>query len=257
MEGEMAKLVRLEEVLHERVIGQDEAGQRGRERDPPLARRALRPAPARSARSCSSARPASARPSSRARSPTSCSTTSGRWSASTCRSTWRSTRCRASSARRPGYVGYEEGGQLTEAVRRRPYAVILLDEIEKAHPDVFNVLLQLMDDGRLTDGQGRTVDFTNAVVDHDEQPRRRRPTRRQVMARGARRTSSPSSSTASTRSSCSTGCRKPTSRGSSTSRSSSSPSGCAARGLGLELTDAARARGSRRPATTPTSAPAR
>ncbi|HEX5615254.1 MAG TPA: ATP-dependent chaperone ClpB [Acidimicrobiia bacterium] len=64
----------------------------------------------------------------------------------------------------PGYVGYEEGGQLTEAVRRRPYAVILLDEIEKAHPDVFNVLLQLMDDGRLTDGQGRTVDFTNAVV---------------------------------------------------------------------------------------------
>jgi ATP-dependent Clp protease ATP-binding subunit ClpB len=64
----------------------------------------------------------------------------------------------------PGYVGYEEGGQLTEAVRRRPYAVILLDEIEKAHPDVFNVLLQLMDDGRLTDGQGRTVDFTNAVL---------------------------------------------------------------------------------------------
>jgi len=64
----------------------------------------------------------------------------------------------------PGYVGYEEGGQLTEAVRRRPYAVILLDEIEKAHSDVFNILLQLMDDGRLTDGQGRTVDFTNTVV---------------------------------------------------------------------------------------------
>jgi ATP-dependent Clp protease ATP-binding subunit ClpB len=64
----------------------------------------------------------------------------------------------------PGYVGYEEGGQLTEAVRRRPYAVILFDEIEKAHPDVFNVLLQLLDDGRLTDSQGRTVDFTNTVV---------------------------------------------------------------------------------------------
>ena len=64
----------------------------------------------------------------------------------------------------PGYVGYEEGGQLTESVRRRPYAVILLDEIEKAHPDVFNILLQVMDDGRLTDGQGRTVDFTNTVV---------------------------------------------------------------------------------------------
>ncbi|MDE3008400.1 MAG: AAA family ATPase [Acidobacteriota bacterium] len=63
----------------------------------------------------------------------------------------------------PGYVGYEEGGQLTEAVRRRPYAVVLLDEIEKAHPDVFNILLQVFDDGRLTDGQGRTVDFTNVV----------------------------------------------------------------------------------------------
>jgi len=64
----------------------------------------------------------------------------------------------------PGYVGYDEGGQLTEAVRRRPYAVILLDEIEKAHPDVFNLLLQVLDDGRLTDGQGRTVNFTNAVL---------------------------------------------------------------------------------------------
>jgi len=64
----------------------------------------------------------------------------------------------------PGYIGYEEGGQLTEAVRRRPYAVVLLDEIEKAHPDVFNTLLQLMDDGRLTDGQGRTVSFTNTVL---------------------------------------------------------------------------------------------
>jgi ATP-dependent Clp protease ATP-binding subunit ClpB len=64
----------------------------------------------------------------------------------------------------PGYVGYEEGGQLTEAVRRRPYSVVLFDEIEKAHGDVFNVLLQLLDDGRLTDGQGRTVDFRNTVV---------------------------------------------------------------------------------------------
>ncbi len=64
----------------------------------------------------------------------------------------------------PGYVGYEEGGQLTEAIRRRPYAVVLLDELEKAHPDVFNTLLQLLEDGRLTDGQGRTVDFTNTVL---------------------------------------------------------------------------------------------
>jgi ATPases with chaperone activity, ATP-binding subunit len=64
----------------------------------------------------------------------------------------------------PGYVGYEEGGQLTEAIRRRPYAVILFDEIEKAHPDVFNIMLQILDDGRVTDSQGRTVDFKNAII---------------------------------------------------------------------------------------------
>jgi ATP-dependent Clp protease ATP-binding subunit ClpB len=64
----------------------------------------------------------------------------------------------------PGYVGYDEGGQLTEAVRRKPYAVILFDEVEKAHPDVFNVLLQVLDDGRITDAQGRTVDFKNTIV---------------------------------------------------------------------------------------------
>jgi ATP-dependent Clp protease ATP-binding subunit ClpB len=64
----------------------------------------------------------------------------------------------------PGYVGYDEGGALTEAVRRKPYSVILFDEIEKAHPDVFNVLLQVLDDGRMTDGQGRTVDFKNTVI---------------------------------------------------------------------------------------------
>jgi ATP-dependent Clp protease ATP-binding subunit ClpB len=64
----------------------------------------------------------------------------------------------------PGYVGYEEGGYLTELVRRKPYSVVLLDEVEKAHPDVFNILLQVLDDGRLTDGQGRTVDFSNTVI---------------------------------------------------------------------------------------------
>lgn len=64
----------------------------------------------------------------------------------------------------PGYVGYEEGGQLTEAVRRRPYSVVLLDEVEKAHPEVFDILLQVLDDGRLTDGQGRTVDFRNTIL---------------------------------------------------------------------------------------------
>lgn len=64
----------------------------------------------------------------------------------------------------PGYVGYEEGGQLTEAVRRKPYSIVLLDEIEKAHPDVFNVLLQVLDDGRLTDSKGRIVNFSNTIL---------------------------------------------------------------------------------------------
>jgi ATP-dependent Clp protease ATP-binding subunit ClpB len=64
----------------------------------------------------------------------------------------------------PGYIGFDEGGQLTEAIRRRPYAVVLFDEIEKAHPDVFNILLQVLEDGRLTDGQGRTVDFRNSIL---------------------------------------------------------------------------------------------
>ena len=64
----------------------------------------------------------------------------------------------------PGYVGYEEGGQLTEAVRRHPYSVVLFDEVEKAHPDVFNILLQVLDDGRITDSQGRTVDFKKTIL---------------------------------------------------------------------------------------------
>ena len=64
----------------------------------------------------------------------------------------------------PGYVGYEEGGQLTEAVRRKPYSVVLFDEVEKAHPDVFNILLQVLDDGRITDSQGRAVDFKNTII---------------------------------------------------------------------------------------------
>ena len=71
----------------------------------------------------------------------------------------------------PGYVGYDEGGALTEAVRRRPYQVVLFDEVEKAHPDVFNVLLQVLDDGRLTDGQGRTVDFQQHGHHPDLEPR--------------------------------------------------------------------------------------
>ena len=104
----------------------------------------------------------------------------------------------------PGYVGYDEGGYLTEAVRRKPYSVLLLDEVEKAHPDVFNVLLQVLDDGRLTDGQGRTVDFKNTVIvmtsnlgSHDD-PCRWRASRattikRRGVGRGEARTSAPSS----------------------------------------------------------------
>ncbi len=117
----------------------------------------------------------------------------------------------------PGYVGYEEGGALTEAVRRRPYQVVLFDEIEKAHPDVFNVLLQVLDDGRLTDGQGRTVDFRNTLIimtsnlgaeyltqlgeDEDSDA-----VRDQVMARSCAAFPARVPRTASTRSSCSTAC---------------------------------------------------
>ena len=113
----------------------------------------------------------------------------------------------------PGYVGYDEGGQLTEAVRRRPYTVVLLDEVEKAHPEVFDVLLQVLDDGRLTDGQGRTVDFRNAIlilttnlgsaflVDPTLAPD---AAREAVLGARARRRSSRSSSTGSTTSSSST-----------------------------------------------------
>ena len=135
----------------------------------------------------------------------------------------------------PGYVGYEEGGALTEAVRRRPYQVVLFDEIEKAHPDVFNVLLQVLDDGRLTDGQGRTVDFRNVLIVmtsnlgseylvNCSEGEDSKAVEKEVMQRRARRISGPSSSTGSTRSSCSTGCGARTWARSSTSSSSGSPS---------------------------------
>ena len=163
LEGETAKLLRMEEGSGERLIGQTEAVRRS-------PTRCAAPAPAsptrtgRPARSCSSARPASARPSWPRRWRTSCSTTSTRWSASTCREYGEKHSVARLVGAPPGYVGYEEGGQLTEAVRRRPYSVVLLDEVEKAHPEVFDVLLQVLDDGRLTDGQGRTVDFRNTIL---------------------------------------------------------------------------------------------
>ena len=163
MEGEMQKLVRLEEVLHERVIGQDDAV------------RAVANAIRRSRAGLSDPnRPIG---SFLFLGPTGVGKTElartladflfddehamVRIDMSEYQEKHNVSRLVGAP---PGYVGYEEGGQLTEAVRRRPYAVVLLDEIEKAHPDVFNVLLQIMDDGRLTDGQGRTVDFKNTVL---------------------------------------------------------------------------------------------
>src|SRR5215510_10717018 len=163
MEGEMSKLVRMEDVLHERVIGQDDAVT--------AVANAIRRSraglsdPNRPIGSFLFLGPTGVGKTELARSLADFLFDDERAMVRIDMSEYME---KHSVARLigapPGYVGYDEGGQLTEAVRRRPYAVVLLDEIEKAHPDVFNVLLQLMDDGRLTDGQGRTVDFTNAVV---------------------------------------------------------------------------------------------
>ena len=164
MEGEVSKLVHMEERLHQRVVGQDERGPRRVQRPAPLAGGPERPGPADrhvpvprpDRRRQDRAGPRAGRVHVRQRRT--------RWSASTCREYMEKHAVSRLVGAPPGYVGYDEGGQLTEAVRRRPYSVVLLDEVEKAHPDVFNVLLQLMDDGRLTDGQGRTVDFKNVVL---------------------------------------------------------------------------------------------
>ncbi|MSO87367.1 MAG: ATP-dependent chaperone ClpB [Acidimicrobiia bacterium] len=163
MEGEIAKLVRMEAVLHERVIGQDEAVT------------AVASAIRRSRAGLSDPhRPIGSflflGPSGVGK--TELARTLARFMFDDERAMVRldmSEYMEKHSVSRlvgapPGYVGFGEGGQLTEAVRRRPYSVVLLDEIEKAHPDVFNILLQVLDDGRLTDGQGRTVDFTNVVL---------------------------------------------------------------------------------------------
>ncbi|WP_334142486.1 ATP-dependent chaperone ClpB [Rhabdothermincola sp.] len=163
MEGEMAKLVRLEDVLHERVIGQDEAVT--------AVANAIRRSraglsdPHRPIGTFLFIGPTGVGKTELARSLADFLFDDERAMVRIDMSEYMEKHAvsRLIGAP-PGYVGYEEGGQLTEAVRRRPYSVVLLDEIEKAHPDVFNVLLQLMDDGRLTDGQGRTVDFTNVVL---------------------------------------------------------------------------------------------
>ncbi|HEY6317351.1 MAG TPA: ATP-dependent chaperone ClpB [Acidimicrobiia bacterium] len=163
MEGEMAKLVRLEEVLHDRVIGQDEAVT--------AVANAIRRSraglsdPNRPIGSFLFLGPTGVGKTELARALADFLFDDERAMVRLDMSEYQEkhTVSRLVGAP-PGYVGYDEGGQLTEAIRRRPYAVVLLDEIEKAHPDVFNVLLQLLDDGRLTDGQGRTVDFTNVVL---------------------------------------------------------------------------------------------
>jgi ATP-dependent Clp protease ATP-binding subunit ClpB len=163
MEGEMAKLVRLEEVLHQRVVGQDEAVT--------AVANAIRRSraglsdPNRPIGSFLFLGPTGVGKTELARSLADFLFDDERAMVRIDMSEYMEKHAvsRLIGAP-PGYVGYDEGGQLTEAVRRRPYAVVLLDEVEKAHPDVFNVLLQLLDDGRLTDGQGRTVDFTNTVL---------------------------------------------------------------------------------------------
>jgi ATP-dependent Clp protease ATP-binding subunit ClpB len=163
MEGELAKLVRLEEVLHERVIGQDSAV--GAVANAIRRSRAGLSDPHRPIGSFLFLGPTGVGKTELARTLADFLFDDERAMVRIDMSEYMEKHAVSRLVGAPpGYVGYEEGGQLTEAIRRRPYAVILLDEIEKAHPDVFNILLQLMDDGRLTDGQGRTVDFTNAVV---------------------------------------------------------------------------------------------
>ena len=163
MEGEMSKLVRMEDVLHERVIGQDDAV--AAVANAIRRSRAGLSDPNRPIGSFLFLGPTGVGKTELARSLADFLFDDERAMVRIDMSEYQEKHnvSRLVGAP-PGYVGYEEGGQLTEAVRRRPYAVVLLDEIEKAHPDVFNVLLQLLDDGRLTDGQGRTVDFTNTVL---------------------------------------------------------------------------------------------
>ena len=181
VEGEREKLLRLDEVLHERVIGQDEAVQLVA--DAVIRARAGIKDPRRPIGSFIFLGPTGVGKTelSRALAEALFDTEDNIVRIDMSEYMEKHTVSRLIGAP-PGYVGYEEGGQLTEAVRRKPYSVVLFDEIEKAHPDVFNMLLQILDDGRLTDAQGRTVDFRNTVIIMTSNigsllpARRRRPT---------------------------------------------------------------------------------
>jgi ATP-dependent Clp protease ATP-binding subunit ClpB len=163
LEAELAKLVRMEEALHERVVGQDEAA--GAVANAIRRSRAGLSDPNRPIGSFLFLGPTGVGTTELARALAAFLFDDDRAMVRIDMGEYQEkhTVSRLVGAP-PGYVGYQEGGQLSEAVRRRPYAVVLLDEIEKAHADVFNVLLQVLEDGRLTDGQGRTVDFTNTVL---------------------------------------------------------------------------------------------
>ena len=177
IEGEREKLLRLDEVLHERVIGQDEAVQLVA--DAVIRARAGIKDPRRPIGSFIFLGPTGVGKTelSRALAEALFDSEDNIVRLDMSEYQERHTVSRLMGAP-PGYVGYEEGGQLTEAVRRKPYSVVLFDEIEKAHPDVFNTLLQILDDGRLTDAQGRTVDFRNTVDHHDLEHRLAVPARR-------------------------------------------------------------------------------
>ncbi len=164
LEGERDKLLRMEENLRQRVVGQEEALIGGGRLRPPRPRRPAGPQPAD--RLVPVPRPHRRRQDRAVQGAggSSCSTTKQAIVRIDMSEYMEKHAVARLIGAPPGYVGYEEGGALTEAVRRRPYQVILFDEVEKAHPDVFNVLLQVLDDGRLTDGPGRTVDFRNALI---------------------------------------------------------------------------------------------
>ena len=161
---ETARLLKMEEEIQKKVISPDRGDQADQPGRPPQPGRPEGPEAADRLLHLRRARPASARRCSPRRWPSSCSATPTRLIQIDMSEYMEKHNVSRLIGAPPGYVGYEEGGQLTEKIRRRPYAVVLLDEIEKAHPDVYNMLLQIMEEGRLTDSFGRNVDFKNTII---------------------------------------------------------------------------------------------